>query len=192
MNTGQSAMILSRLGVTTGWLIPHVDKPVDSTCKSSAVAEMGDRLTTIDTSPTPFFWGELGPHLTQCRLGWGLSPYQVASWSIQPFGHKRYMGRKLRGSAPLGRGAGSPSNTMWPGPRPTCVPSFILILDPSNRLATVHQWYRQTDIRTDNSLITKGEPFYTRSPKNDKMYRYMLTLVTCPHQPWAESTDYKI
>jgi len=28
------------------------------------------------------FRGELGPHLTQCRLGWGLPPYQVASWSI--------------------------------------------------------------------------------------------------------------
>jgi len=25
------------------------------------------------------------------------------------------------------RGVGSPSNTMWPGPRPTCMPSFILI-----------------------------------------------------------------
>jgi len=22
---------------------------------------------------------------------------------------------------------GPPSNTMWPGPRPTCMPSFILI-----------------------------------------------------------------
>ena len=30
---------------------------------------------------------ELGPHLTQCRLGRGLPPYQVASWSTQPFGH---------------------------------------------------------------------------------------------------------
>jgi len=29
---------------------------------------------------------------------------------------------------PFGEGvAGSPSNTMWPGPRPTCTPSFILI-----------------------------------------------------------------
>jgi len=39
------------------------------------------------------------------------------------------MGRKLgRGSAPFwGRGAGSPSSTMWPGPRPTSVPSAILI-----------------------------------------------------------------
>ena len=31
-----------------------------------------------------FCGGELGSHLTQCRLGRGLPPYQVASWSIQP------------------------------------------------------------------------------------------------------------
>jgi len=41
------------------------------------------------------------------------------------------MGRKLGGSsapAPfLGRGAGSPSSTMWPGPRPTSVLSAVLI-----------------------------------------------------------------
>jgi len=42
---------------------------------------------------------ELGPHLTQCRLGWDLSPYQVASWSIQPFGHNTY-GPKIGGCAP--------------------------------------------------------------------------------------------
>ena len=35
----------------------------------------------------PFFGGELGPHITQTRLGQGLPPYQVASLSIQPFGH---------------------------------------------------------------------------------------------------------
>ena len=33
------------------------------------------------------FGGELGLHLTQSRLGGGLPPYQVASYSIQPFGH---------------------------------------------------------------------------------------------------------
>ena len=33
------------------------------------------------------FRGDLDPHLTQCRLSLGLPPYQVASWSIQPFGH---------------------------------------------------------------------------------------------------------
>ena len=36
-------------------------------------------------------------------------------------------------------------------------------LDPSKRLATVHQRYRQTD-RTDNSPIAWGEPFYKQSP----------------------------
>jgi len=55
---------------------------------------MGDRLATTDTGRkvgdccAPFRWGELGPHLTQCSLGRGLPPYQLASsWSIQPFGH---------------------------------------------------------------------------------------------------------
>jgi len=39
------------------------------------------------------------------------------------------MDRKFgEGLCPFGEGgAGSPSNTMWPGPRPTCKPSFILI-----------------------------------------------------------------
>jgi len=35
----------------------------------------------------PFPWRELSPHLTQCRQGRGLPPYQVTSWCIQPFGH---------------------------------------------------------------------------------------------------------
>jgi len=39
--------------------------------------------------PCPFHGGgELGPRLTQCGLGRGLLPYQVASSSIQPFGYK--------------------------------------------------------------------------------------------------------
>ena len=33
-----------------------------------------------------FPWGKLGPHLTQCLLGGGLPPYQLACWSIEPFG----------------------------------------------------------------------------------------------------------
>ena len=36
------------------------------------------------------FYGGAGPHLTQCCLRRGLPPYQVASWSIQPFGHNRH------------------------------------------------------------------------------------------------------
>jgi len=63
-----------------------------------------------------------------------------------------------------GGGAGSPSNTMWPGPMPTCMPSFILI----------HQtvWPQYTNVtdrqdrtgQTDNGPIAYGEPFYKRSP----------------------------
>ena len=62
--------------------------------KSSAVAEMSDRLATIDmgrnvegaVEPLSVV-GVLGPHLTQCRLGQSLPPCQVASWFIQLFGH---------------------------------------------------------------------------------------------------------
>jgi len=52
---------------------------------SSAVAEMGDRLAHNRHYPkseedvVPLSVGELGPHLTQCRLSQGLPPYQVAS-----------------------------------------------------------------------------------------------------------------
>jgi len=74
---------------------------------------MGDRLATVDMDhklgAVPLFCGgELGPHLAQYGLGRGLPPYQVASWSIHPFGRNRH-GPKTGGSAPfLGRGAGSP------------------------------------------------------------------------------------
>ena len=51
--------------------------------KCSAVAEMGDRLATIDMDrklgAVPLLGGELGAHLTQCGLGRGLPLYQVAS-----------------------------------------------------------------------------------------------------------------
>ena len=75
----------------------------------------------------PFGEGELGLHLTQCRVGRRLPPYQAASSSLQPFGHNR-RGLKIGGLCPLfGDGELGPHNTAWPGPRPTCMPSFILI-----------------------------------------------------------------
>jgi len=55
-----------------------------NTNKSSAVAEMGDRLATIDIRRKagvlcPILGREeLGPHRTQCRLGRGLPPYDMA------------------------------------------------------------------------------------------------------------------
>jgi len=52
------------------------------------------RLATIDMGQKVgwaavqlFVRGELGPHLTQCRLGRGLLKCQVSSSSVQPFGH---------------------------------------------------------------------------------------------------------
>jgi len=80
-----SFIILLHIGT-----IYNSTKPVPSFNKCSAVAEMGDRLATIDMGRklgVPLWGGELGPHLTQFGLGRGLPPYQMASWSIQPFGH---------------------------------------------------------------------------------------------------------
>jgi len=113
-------------------------------------------------------WGELGPHLTQCSLGWGLPsrflpsgilihpavwPQQTlaenlgeccaAFWGsgssthvpsgilIHPAECSNRHGPQSEGRAdvPLSAwgGAQYTSNTMLPGPRPTCVPSGILI-----------------------------------------------------------------
>jgi len=81
----------------------------DNQNKSSAVAE---RWATYRHGPkrggccAPFAL-ELGARLTQCGsgLGRGLIPYQVASLSIQPFGHNKH-GPKNGGCAPF-RGEGS-------------------------------------------------------------------------------------
>ena len=90
------------------------------------------------------FCRQLGPRLAQCGLGRGLLPYQVAFWSIQPFRHNRHA-PKIGGLRPIlgGGGARFPSNTMWPGPRPTCMPSFILIH------STVWPQYTNVTGRTD-------------------------------------------
>jgi len=56
--------------------------------------------------------------------------------------------------------AGSPSNTMSPGPRPTSVPSGILIHP------TVSPQYTNVTDGQDIGPIAQGEPFYKRSHKN--------------------------
>ena len=73
--------------------------------KCSAVAEMGDRLAIIDMG-----WKLGGCILIQPAI-WPQQTW-AENWRLCPF---------------LGGGAGSPSNTMWLGPRPTYTPSFILI-----------------------------------------------------------------
>ena len=55
------------------------------------------------------------------RTKWHLDPYSCLATTN--------MGQKLGAVPPFwGRGAGSPSSTMWHGPRPTSIPSGILIL----------------------------------------------------------------
>jgi len=49
----------------------------------------------------PFCERELCPHLAQCGFGRGLPSYQVATSSIEPFGHN-ICGLKIGGCAPLG------------------------------------------------------------------------------------------
>jgi len=113
----------------------------------------------------PFPLKELGPHLTQCGLGWGLPSYQVASWSIQLLGYNRH-GPKIGGG--LWGGAGFPSNKIWPWPKPTSITSFILIH------ATV--WPQHTNVtdRTDRQWPdsirrTVLQTFYKRLPKNQRL-----------------------
>jgi len=94
---------------------------------------MGDCLATIymgrrEGAAVPLSGDELGPRLTQCRLGRGLSPHQVAYWSNQPFDHNR-RGPKIGWLCPLVE-IGSAPNIMSPGQRSTCLPSGILI-DPA-------------------------------------------------------------
>ena len=66
----------------------------------------------------------LCPHVTQCRLRPGLPSGILIHPAIWP----QQLWSKNWGALPLwGGGVGSPSNTMWPRPRPTTIPSFILI-----------------------------------------------------------------
>ena len=73
--------------------------------KCSAVAEMGDRLATIDmgrkSEAVPHFGGELGPHVPQC----GPRPTFVPSGIlIHPAVCAQYTWAENRGLCPLFRG----------------------------------------------------------------------------------------
>jgi len=61
---------------------------------------------------------------------------------------------KIGGLCPFWGGAGSPSNTMWPGPRPTSTPSLILIhLTVWPQYTNVTDRTGQTDIQTDRTTV---------------------------------------
>jgi len=81
----------------------------------------------------PFLGRELGPHLAQYGLGQGLP---CIKYRLYPSSRLAIdMGQKLGAVSPFfGRGAVSPSSTIWPVPRPT--PYTKWYLDPSSHLAT--------------------------------------------------------
>ena len=75
------------------------------------------------------FLGGAGSHITQCDHGRGLLPYQVA-FLLDPSSRLAtiYAGPKMGVAAvPLRAVAGTPSNTMWPGPRPTSIRNDVVI-----------------------------------------------------------------
>ena len=113
------------------------DSPV-TVYKCSPVAEMGNRLATVDMGRKlgggglcPFWEGELGSRLTVWPRprSTSLQSGILIRSAIWP----QYMGRKVGDAAqpPLFcRGNMGPHLTVSPGPRPTSVPSGILIRQP--------------------------------------------------------------
>ena len=93
---GKSQKKESRFGVATPLALPVIQmadlaKRITSLNKNSAAAEMGDRGHNRHGPKTRGvlcpFRGALGTRLIQCGLRRCLLPYQVASSSIEPFGH---------------------------------------------------------------------------------------------------------
>jgi len=108
----------------------HADNCID---KQEISSVRWATVATIDMSQkgggtaVPLSWraGTPTKGLTQCGLGRGLLLYQVASSSIQPFGHNRH--EPKMGDVPHLWGAATPSNTTSPEPTFTSVPSDMLI-----------------------------------------------------------------
>ena len=79
--------------------------------------DLGDVVLDRDPAPPP-------------RKGWHSSP-EFLGHILWPNGwmdqDATWYGGRPRLCPFRGGGAGCPSNTMWPGPRPTSTPSFILI-----------------------------------------------------------------
>jgi len=78
--------------------------------KCSAVAEIGDRLATVDIGQklgaVPLFRGSWVPHLTQCRLDQGYLRTKLHLDPCSRLATRDRIGRKVWGCAPLLRGMG--------------------------------------------------------------------------------------
>ena len=148
------------------------------------------RLSTTDMGQKvggccapPLFEGELGPHLTQCRLGRGLRGFTTMryinlrftylltiKWHLDPSSHlaTTYMGQRL-GYAPLAEGVLGSHLTQCGQGRglPPCQVSSSYIQPFGYNTPTYYiqdTEDRQTGVQTDNGTIASGEPFYKQSP----------------------------
>jgi len=115
------------------------------------------RVATIDMGRK---LGALPPFLETAEIGsishdvaW-IEAYLPTKWHLDPSNHLATtdISRKLAAVPLWGGGPGCPSNTVWPVPRPTCVPSFILIRP------TVWPQYTNVTDRTGQTGQTNNGP----------------------------------
>jgi len=143
---------------------------------------MDDRLATIDVDRkeggvVPFSGlGGLGPHLTQCGQGRGLPPYQVASWSIQPFCYNRH-GPKIGGCVPLRGGLGLHLTqcSLGRGLPPYQVASWSI--QPFGHNTWTEKW---------GTLLC---PPFLRGAKSSLPSEILIYPVVCPQQTWVENWE---
>ena len=78
--------------------------------------------------------------------------------------------------APLGR-PGSSTNTMWPGPRPTSIPSGILI-NPTvwPQYANVTDTQDRTDRQRSNRI---GRPFFQTVAQKSSLHQWVTYWTNC-------------
>jgi len=93
-------------------------------CSRLATIDMGRKLRAL------FLFLGVGSWVPVLYNVCWVEAYLHTKWHLNPSSRLRTidMGRKLRGCGScLGRGDWSPSSTIWSGPRPTSIPSGILI-----------------------------------------------------------------
>ena len=126
----------------------------------------------------PYRSAELGPHLTQYGLGRGILLYQVASWSIHPFGHCTPTLQTDRTNRQLSDSIG---RTVFTNGRPKtsdAPTSSLRITDRSYRYASPCLWNRLPGSvrqpRTSFSICDSSPPAPVSFPK---VLDYLISLV---------------
>ena len=90
----------------------------------------------------------------------------------------------------VGGGAATPSNTTWPGPRPTSVPSVILMIHPTVWPQYTSVTDRQTDRQTDNGHIAyRANRFTNGRPKTTEFGHNSVELTVFKHKDQRSLTN---